>query len=256
MTEHELQLAQDFGEGIFATPAKIDFPGYELMIARATEVADYINGIQLTEDSMKDVKQTLADARKLTNHLDTTRKNMKTALMSDFTAFEGKIKEIIGIIDDADSVLRSKVREVEESQREAKCETLVGIWNKRVQGYSFQIVLGDCFDRWLTPKHLNKTTSLKSAEADMTQWMEQRENDLNVLLPMGAEYVAEYVKLLELGTAIKSVTERKMAEQIYAERTKEQESVEPIAVFKVTGEKDITLTEALLKQNKINFERV
>lgn len=255
MTNHELQLAQDFGDGVYATPVKIDFPGYELMIARATEVADYINNIELTEDNMKDVKQTLADARKLTNHLDTKRKNMKNALMTDFTAFEGKIKEIIGIIDDADSLLRSKVRDVEESQREARYESLRTIWNKRAQGYSFQNVLGDCFDRWVTPKHLNKTTTVKSAEADMTSWMEQRETDVAILVPMGADYVAEYVNILNLAQTIQIVNERKKAEADI-QKVVEEETEEKVAIFKITGEKDITLTEAILKQNKINFERV
>ena len=236
--------------GVLWSPAKIDFPGYEDYKAMAYDIAKYINEVELTEDNLKEVKQTLADARKVTEGLNRRRIDIKKEINSEYSEFEKAIKELCGIIDDADQKLRDKVRKVEEAEREAKRDEIIKIWNKRVIHYRINDFFAEAWEMWLTPQHLNKSTSMKSIETDMVEWLEETEAAFNVLDNMEPEYTAEYLSCFNLAEAIKRVNNRNDMVDL-ARVTQDGQN---IAHFIVKGEKDIKLAELLLKQNGINFE--
>ena len=157
---------------------QISFPNYEEVIQWAKEVAETLNNTELREDNVKDVKASLAAARKVVDGINARRIEVKKALLTPYDTLEAQVKVITNIINEADGVLRDKVRAMEEAERDAKRETLKGIWDLRIPLYTFTDYIPDPFDRWVTPQHLNKTTSIKKCEDDMTAWMEQREQDI------------------------------------------------------------------------------
>ena len=112
-------------------PATIEFNEFGEYKRRAMEVAEYISSITLTEDNVKEVKGTLADARKLVNALEDRRKAIKKEVMAPYKVFESQVKEITGIIDEADAQLRAQLREMEEREREEKQKTLQQLWDGR-----------------------------------------------------------------------------------------------------------------------------
>lgn len=246
----ELHFSQP---SVIYTAPSVSFPDFDKTLALAESVADYINGLELTEDNIKDVKKDLARARKLTKALDDERIRIKREINAPLAVFENQIKTITGVINEADEKLRSKVREVEEQERELKKEQLYEIWQKRAGMYELPQMLPNAFEFWLTPQHLNKTTSLRVAEDDMVAWLEEKQKELDTLHSMDDEYMVEYLSTLNLAEAINAVHDREERyDAINAVHAAEEEET---AVFVITGTVNINFTEMLLKTNNINYTR-
>lgn len=232
-------------------PASITFNEFGTYKRKAMEVASYINSITLTEDNVKEVKSTLADARKLVNALEDRRKAIKKEVMAPYKTFEEQVKEITGIIDEADAALRSQVRALEEKEREEKKDRLIQLWDLRIMHYSFNRFVPDAFERWLEPKHLNKSTSLRMCEDDMTEFMEKIEKDVSTIMYMedSSDIMEAYSRTLDMASAIEEVRRQKE----YKAKAFEQVDT---ATFVITGKANITLTEKLLEENGIEYRRI
>ena len=228
----------------------IKFEGYETCMKKAHEVADYIGGIELTEDNVQEVKQTLANSRKVVNALEDRRIAIKKQILEPYRTLELQIKSITQVVDDADSNLRSQVREMEEKDRARKQTELEDIWNKRIALYAFNKYIDNAFEKWLQPEYLNKTTSFKKAEDEMVTWMERVEKDIAAVLAMSdsKEIMAEYSNTLDLAGSIEAVKRQ-------AEYKKKVFTAEDEATFIIKGKANIKLVEMLLKENSINYMR-
>ena len=95
---------------------------------------------------------------------------------------------------------------------------------------------------------------MKIVEAYMSKWLEDVDVTLDTASGMGDEYLTEYISTLSLTDAIRNVSERKKLENLI-NSNKEDFEDEPTATFIVTGEKDITLAEMLLKSNNITYRK-
>lgn len=243
---------------IIYTPGTVRFPEFEDYIAKAQAVAEVLDSTVLTEDNIQEVRLSLANARKIVNALETRRKEVKNAILEPYNVLEKQVKIITKIINEADDNLRTKVREMEEKEREDKKAVLRELWDKRISLYHFPEYIGtsDPFERWLTPQNLNKTYPVSNSERDMTAWMEQRERDCESIMGMeAAGYIMDsYATSLDLASAIsEGLARKKKVEEI---NTKVPESIsEPCAMFYVTGESNINFAELLLKENKINYRK-
>ena len=244
---------------IIYTPGTVRFPEFEDYIAKAQAVAEVLDSTVLTEDNIQEVRLSLANARKIVNALETRRKEVKNAILEPYNVLEKQVKIITKIINEADDNLRTKVREMEEKEREDKKAILRELWDKRISLYTFPEYItstSDPFERWLTPQNLNKTYPVSNSERDMTAWMEQRERDCQSIMGMeAAGYIMDsYATSLDLASAIsEGLARKRKVEEI---NTKVPESVhEPCAVFYVTGESNINFAELLLRDNKINYRK-
>jgi len=241
---------------IIYTPGTVRFPEFEDYINKAQAVAEVLNSTTLTEDNVSEVRQTLANARKIVNALETRRKEVKAAILEPYTVLEKQVKVITSIINSADDELRAKVKEMEEREREDKKGVLREIWDKRIPMYHFPEYISDPFERWIQPQHTNKTYPISNSEKDMTAWMEQRERDCESIMGMeAAGYIMDaYAQSLDLASAISTgMARKKKVEEV---NTKVPESVhEPCAVFYVTGEANIHFAELLFNNNKITYRK-
>lgn len=248
----DLNIIEKQNDVIYEIP-KIQFPAYEEYKEKAQIVANYISSMTVTPETVKDVKKDLAKARKLVDRLTQSRIDMKKDILSGFNVYESQVKEITGIVDAADKELRGKVKELEEVDRQKKQQEIRELWNKRIQPYKETIdLLPDAFDKWITPGHLNKSTSMKSIEADMAAWIDKTIKEINTVSDMGKDYLIEYITTYDITKAINNVRERALLLETIKNT---EESKEPVSYFIVTGTKDISLTERLLKENEINFKR-
>ena len=234
--------------------ARISFPKFEQYKEQANKIADYVGSLEVSQENVKEVKQVLAQARKITDGLNRKRIDLRKLILTDFEAFEAQVKELSSIIDEADGKVRAMVKELEENERTRKGEDLKSLWEKRILPYDdVRTYMPDAFDRWLTPKHLNKTTTMKSAEADMVAWLEKTTGDINAVRSMGDTYLAEYLRTNDVAKAIQNVKDTEHFTDIVREAKGEPE--EETAVFVITGTQNITLAELLLKTNNINYRR-
>lgn len=238
----------------FEVPS-VSFPAYEEYKKKAAVVADYINGMDVTPDNIKDTKETLAKARKLTDRLNRVRIDMKKEILTNYTIFESQVKEIVDIVNKADRQLRDKVNALEEIEREKKKEEIREIWDKRILiTPELEKLIPDAFSRWLSPAHLNKTASMKSVETSMTDWIRETTTEIRAAERMGEEYLTEYISCMDLANAIQRVENRKKISEVI-QKTNEPEEEIVKAIFIVYGNKDINLTERLLKENEIDYRR-
>ena len=252
MNEFNLEIIEKQNDVTYEA-AKVDFPAYEEYKEKATAVAEYISQMDVNEENIKEAKATLAKARKLTDKLTRARIDMKKEILASYTDFENKVKEIIDIIGDADKEVRAKVKDLEEIERDKKRQQIYELWLKRIPAYDFDLlnaVLPNAFDRWLTPKHLNKTTSMKSVETDMTEWIQNTYNDMQTALGMGKEYLVAYGWKGNLAEAIEAVKTQKETEDRLNNLVDDDEAKETFIVY---GKKDIDLTKMLLNDHNINY---
>jgi len=247
-------IAENMKPVSFDVPV-VSFPAYDEFMTRAKDIAEQIQAMEVDEENIKEAKTTLAEARKITDRLSRVRIDIKKEILRNYDLFESQVKEISAIIGDADEALRVKVRTLEEAERKTKKERLRCTWVSRIERYPFVAnLIPEPFEKWLKPQHLNKSVSMKKAEADMVEWLEKTDNDLEAADSMGEEYLVEYVKVMDLPQAIQNVKTNAVIRQTISSSDKE-EIEEATAWFLVRGTKDIKLTEILLKENEINYER-
>ena len=234
--------------------ARVEFPGYEDFKAKAVDIADQINGMSADPENIKEAKSTLAEARKITDRLSRARIDIKDQILERYVIFESQVKEISSIIGDAEDALRSKVRELEEAERKLKKQKVLEIWKKRMSGYpDIAEFIPDAFDRWFKPQFTNKTMSMKKIEEDMTDWLQKTDREMTSAQAVSDECLIQYVTCGDLSKAIEGAKLiEEFEEKILA---REQEEPTETAMFLIRGSKDITLTEMLLKENEIEFER-
>lgn len=254
MSEFNLEIIERQDDVTYEA-AKVEFPAYEEYKEKAYAVAEYVYQMDVTEENIKEAKATLAKARKLTDKLTRARIDMKKEILASYTEFEAKVKEITDIIGDADKETRAKVKDLEEKERQQKKAAIYELWLKRIPAYDYDLlnaVLPDAFEKWLNPKHLNKTTSMKSIEADMTAWIQKTLTDIETVKGMGDEYVEAYAWAGgDLAKAIQTVKQRNEFLEDY--RLTKEDTEEPSATFIVYGEDNISKAEDLLTRNKIKF---
>lgn len=235
---------------------QVRFPAFETYKAQAEEISAYIRSLPVTEDSVKDVRATLAKARHLTDRLNRSRIDIKKEILSGYDQFEAQVKELCDIVGEADKELRKKVDLLDEMERKEKLSAIEEIWDKRIAQYDrIQKLWPYCFDLFFKEQYLNKTYSMKKIESEMADWMEDTLSDIRTAEGLGEDYLYEYSVTCDLNQAIQNVKARRAWE---AERTEDNDDdpvTEPIATFTVIGAKDITLTEMLLKENDINYKK-
>lgn len=249
----EFEIKETQNDVTFEIPA-VNFPAYTEYLEKAEEIASYIDSLEVNEDNIKETKHTLAEARRLTDRLNEERIRMKKEILQNFNIFEGQVKEIAGVIDEADKNLRAKVKALEDIERQQKKEEIRHIWDLRIRADPMiEKIMPDAFDRWMSPRYLNKSVSMKTVESEMTQWMSETSDTMKTASEMGDEYLAAYGRTGNLSVAINEVKRQKAAMEVIRE-TKQEETIET-ATFTVYGTKDIALTERILKENEINYRK-
>jgi hypothetical protein len=235
--------------------AKVTFDSFPEYKAKCLLIAEHIRNTEVTEDNLPEVKKELAAARKITDELNSRKVQIKKIILSDYTIFEGEVKELKGIIDEADGELRGKVNALEEQARDRKKEEIRQVFLKRIGQYQIGTLIPDAFDRWWHEDLANKSKSMKAVEADMVDWLEGTEKDITTLKGMDKEILVEYLDTMDLAAAIQTVNARNARRQAVEDAPDNIVPEEQVAVFRVYGAKDITLAEMLLKDNNINYRK-
>lgn len=240
-------------DGIKVTQGMVSFPAYETLKAQATQVAEIIRNTEVTEDTIKDAKKALAAANNAVKELEARRIAIKKELLIPYDEFETQVKEIVTIVKDADAEVRAQVRHLEEDERDRKEGEIRNLWDLRFRPYENTLSFLT-FEDFLTPQHLNKTETMKKVEASMTDWLEARRRDVEVIkeMPDSIGILTEYRSCLDLTLAVSTVQSRnKVAEQI--QKVMPTPTKTTVTVFIIQDEKDAKIAELMLKQNNIAY---
>lgn len=91
------------------------------LVARSVEeFCESYKTVVVTEETVKDGKQMLANLRKAKKILDDERKDIKKAWEKPFKDFEKKCKEVIALYDEPINIINEQVQELEEQRKEEK----------------------------------------------------------------------------------------------------------------------------------------
>ena len=256
--ENEL-LKVDF-EGIQVVQGLVQFNDYQRIKREAEDLAEQIKTVEVNEENVKQSKKLLAVVNKRLKELEDTRIGIKKSMLEPYQLFEEQVKEIVGIVKEADSEVREQVKLLEEFDRIEKEDAIKEIWEKRILHYSFGGLIP--FEDFACPKHFNKTTSIDTVEKEMVTFLEQTQKDINVIKTMenAKEILSAYLGRYDLAEAIAIVTEQvtrekeieKKAKALEKANAKEEEK--QTFSIKLFDEKDFKLVEMFMKQNKISYE--
>ena len=199
--------------------------------------------VVVTEDTVKDGKEFLADIRKEKKTLDDERKAIKSRWMAPYEEFEKRAKRIIGLYDEPVKMINGQLAEFEEQRRMAK--------RKEIET-TYDSVKGELAD-WLpldkiyNPKWENATYSAKKVREDMELVFGQMEVSISTIKSMGSEFEKDALHVLKetgsLQSAVAKINELQMQkerfmEQARAEAEREQREKERAAREKEREEEE------------------
>jgi len=244
---------------IIVTQGLVKFTEYEKIKDQATALAEQIKTVEVNEDNIKESKKLLAAVNKRCKELEDERIRIKKLMLEPYQEFEGQVKEIVSIVKEADNEVRQQVKRLEEMDRMTKYNDLDEIFQKRLQHYKTleDLIL---FDHFVEPRHLNKTTSLDSAENEMIVFLEKTRMDFEAIASMNysSDILNAYMDSFNLAAAMQKVNqewERKKAiENSNAIKKQPAENfIAYLVTVKVYTQKELKLLEMILQENEFEF---
>lgn len=255
--ENELNIYELNTDEIMVTQGSIVFPEYENLKNQAQELAAEISQIEVNEENIKQSKKLLAAVNREVKELDDRRIKIKKKMLEPYTVFESQVKEIVGIVKEADEIVRLQVKALEETERMEKHRVLLDIFAKRITHYSFRNLFS--FTDFLKPKHLNKTTTIESVENEMVEFLEKLAADLKVIgtMPDSDSILDAYIESKDLASAITS-HQQKEARKRQIESSKAivqpEDRIAYLVTVNASNQKELKLIEMILKENGFDYK--
>ena len=221
---------------------KIDWNYEELKQEITTRANDYKN-LVYTDENIKEAKSDRANLNKFIKVLDAKRKDVKKMMLEPYTEFEGQVKELIGIIGEANNNIDSQVKAYEQKKRDEKLVKVQEIYDGIFGDSDLLSIL--TWDKVFKPTYLNATTTLKSIKAEMTELLERVTSELDIINNDDGEYQFEmkeaYLKNFSMTDALtvkqkfeenarrKAEYEAKRQAEIEARKERERAEAERVA---------------------------
>lgn len=243
----------------------IEFKDIEVLQAQAEEVARIIMTTEVDEANVKEVKQKLATVNKAVKAIEDKRIEVKKVYMIPYNRLEEKIKSITGTIKTAESQLRTKVTEMENSHKYDKLQEISRLWEIMTVEMNAPEFLK--LNKFLKEQHLNKSVSFKQIDAEMAMFIRKVKEDVGVIktLESSQSVMGEYIETLNLAEAIKAVHAQaeklSKAEQIF--NPKPEQIINPsikktssVSAFYIRNEFIADMVEDWLEEQGIEYKRV
>lgn len=158
----------------------------------------------VTEDTVKEGRQSLADIRKEKTALDKERKEIKAQWMKPYLVFEERAKKIIALYDDPIEAINSQIKQYEALQKEEKRKKIQSVYDTVKGEYGDWLPLGKIYDT----KWENKSYSPKKIKEDMQRLFGQLEVSISTIKSMDSEFEADALHVLkETGSLQDAVAE-------------------------------------------------
>ena len=134
--EMENELLKVDIEGIQIVQGLVNFNDYQRIKKEAEALAEQIKTVEVNEENVKASKKLLAVVNKRLKELEDTRIGIKKTMLEPYQLFEEQVKEVVGIVKEADAEVREQVKLLEEFDRIEKEDAIKAIWDKRIIKYS------------------------------------------------------------------------------------------------------------------------
>lgn len=178
-----MELMKIDTDKIIVEKGYIDFQQYNEILLQATNVAKWLETLEINEENLKEAKKLVAEVRKRVNALEDVRKDIKREILKPYQMFETQVKEIVRIVSDAEQINRDKIAIFDEKERDKKFAEVAKIYNLRIVKYP-EIENLINFDDFIKNEYLNKTYSINKVEMDIVERLEQIKKDIEVINKM------------------------------------------------------------------------
>ena len=184
-----------------ALPAVLEFNFEDLKRALAERMELY-RGLVVTEDGIKAAKQDRADLNKLREAIEAKRKEVKKACMAPYTEFEGRVKELVQLVDAPIAAIDGQLKEYEEKRRAEKRAEITAIYEETVG--ELKGILP--FERLWRDEWYNTAWSMKKIREAIVAAEGKVASDLEVLSTVESEFAEavrlKYLEALDLNAAL------------------------------------------------------
>ena len=184
-----------------ALPAVLEFNFEDLKKALAERMELY-RGLVVTEDGIKAAKQDRADLNKLREAIEAKRKEVKKACMAPYTEFEGRVKELVQLVDAPIAAIDGQLKEYEEKRRADKRAEIAAIYEETVG--ELKGILP--FERLWRDEWYNTAWSMKKIREAIVAAEGKVASDLEVLSTVESEFSEavrlKYLEALDLNAAL------------------------------------------------------
>lgn len=206
----------------------IDFNFEDLKDALTAELELYKN-LVFTEDTKADAKKTVAELRKLKKQISDKRIEVKKLYMQPYTDFEAKVKELDKLINEPITFISEQIDAFEQKRIEEKRELINEIYLELVS--EREDIAGYVeFNRVYDSKWENASTSKKTIQEAITNYLDSVGNDIAAIESMESEYEAKalmrYKETGVLSDALLTIRqwEKQKEEILKAEEEKQAEA--------------------------------
>lgn len=204
---------------------------YEELKKELTEKVENYKNLVYTEENINMAKKDRANLNKLKKAISDEKIRVKNTLLAPYADFESKCKELIKIVDTSVENVDRQVKAFEDEEKRTKKEEIQKYFNEHVGHFKDVIIFENIFeDRWL-----NKTTTMKTVQADIEHIFSRASSDLITIestVPdkeIQKQCIAFYFKNITnpsiLGTTIQKAREL-IEEQKKIEELKQAEGTE------------------------------
>lgn len=222
---------------------------------QALQLQELLETIEVDDETVKSAKKLLANINKRVKALEDRRKEIKRELLEPYYEFETEVKEIVGIVNEANDLVKSQVHDLESKERDQKEKVIRDIWDQRIMQYPFDFVR---FDDFIRPQHLNKTTSMKKIEDEMVEFLERILKDTQIISKMDDPkgVMAWYLINLDLQTTLEDYQAHKERADKIVPTQDDDLVIEETLDIRIFGKKDIQLVRNYLEEMEIEHREL
>lgn len=149
---------------------EIKITNKEKLDALVDAVVKKYSGIVVTEDTLKECKQTLTELRKLSKELNAKRLEKQRQYETPVKEFKTQIDAYINQINDVISDIKQGTDEFEEKRKAEKQEAIQNLINEMAGNYGVDPETIEIDKKWL-----NKSTTMKKITEDIANQMKEKQ---------------------------------------------------------------------------------
>lgn len=239
--------------------------------------------LEVTEDSVKEVKKIRADLNKQFKDLESKRKAVKNEVLAPYLAFEEIYKKYVtDKFTEADKELACKIKLIEDERLKIKTDEVFNYYIEYADELNLKWLLNDKY-LYVFENNIKITlsASVKSLKESVKELLDSIVNSLNVISceEHKDEILEEYLKSLNLANAILIINKRyqniaeikeqqeEYSQKIEQDKAKEEEILKAIEepkvidntiytmTFKVSGTKEeLKVVKLFLEERGIKYE--
>lgn len=243
----------------------------EMQTALANMMQAYA-GLEVTEENIPERKKDVATLRKMKTAIDDKRKAVKKEYEKPLKMFEGKCKELTGIIDAEIKRINDDLSAYEAKRRAEKQIVIRALYDEHIEGFAEFLPLDSIYDE----KWENKTCSEKEIISDIQSEKLRVKQDLQTIQIAAGEFADDCLEWYkkcgcDLPAAMRRLEDLKSAkdraetvlkaEKIFAEEVREEctktaesaENERQMWTFNVFSVEDANSVRAYLEMFEIKY---